>query len=313
MPLLCFRRLGFFAVVSSGCITTLAAEEQVPTTVRTELVAGNVYTLTGAGGNIALCTGEDGVLLVDSDYEARADGILAAAKAAGKAPLRFVINTHWHFDHVGGNEKLARAGALLVAHDHVRARMSSDQLIDHIDRRVPASPPGALPPLTFSDSLTIHLNGEEVRIIHVPPAHTDGDSLVLFRRANVLHVGDLCFSTGYPFIDVRAGGSLDGLVRAIDQALALTNESTRIIPGHGRVSSVAEFSAYRDMLATARDNVRALVDQGKTRDEVIAAKPTRDLDEKWGRGAFPPDTWVAVIYDAMAKTQTALPQQAGQR
>jgi cyclase len=300
MPFVRHHRLSLYLLAASaGCMAARGAEDPVPTAVRTEPVAGNVYTLTGAGGNVGLCVGDDGALLVDADYEARADNLLAAVKAAGKGPLRFVVNTHWHFDHVGGNEKLARAGALLIAHENVRTRMSTEQLIGHIDRRVPAAPAGALPVLTFSNTLTLHVNGEEVRIVHVEPAHTDGDSLVLFRNANVLQVGDIYFNGGYPFIDVRAGGSLDGMIRAIDQALALTNENTRIIPGHGRVSSVADFRAYREMLVTVRDRVRAMVKEGQTREAVIAAKPTRELDEKWGRGAFPPDPWVGIVYDGM--------------
>ncbi len=290
MPAVCFHRASLVFWAGVLCSVARAAEEVVPTTVRTEPVAGNVFTLTGAGGNVGMCVGDDGILLIDSDYAAR-----------GKAPLRFVVNTHWHFDHVGGNEKLARAGALLIAHENVRTRMSTEQRLGHIERRVPPSPAGALPSLTFRDTLTLYLNGDEVRIVHVESAHTDGDSLVLFRNANVLHVGDLYFNGGYPFIDVRAGGSLDGMIRAIDEALALTNESTRIIPGHGRVSGVADFRAYREMLVTVRDRVRALVNEGQTREAVIAASPTRELDEKWGRGAFPPDAWVGIVYDGMTR------------
>ena len=166
---------------------------------------------------------------------------------------------------------------------------------------MPPSPAAALPVITFSNALTFHWNGDEVQILHLEPAHTDGDSIIHFRKANVLHVGDIYFNGMYPFIDVNAGGSIDGMVRAVDRALALANEKTRIIPGHGPLSGVAELRAYREMLATVRDRVRAMVEQGKSRDEVIASKPTKDLDAEWGGGGFGPDMWVGIVYDGMSK------------
>jgi cyclase len=262
-------------------------------------VAGNVYMLAAAGGNMALSVGDDGGLLVDSDYAPLTEKIVAAVKALHPAPMRYVVNTHWHFDHVGGNAGLAQAGACIVAHENVRRRMSTEQFIAHIDHRAPPSPPAALPVLTYTDAMTLHWNGDDVRVIHVPPAHTDGDSFVYFEQANALHVGDVYFAEGYPFIDVRAGGSLDGVIQAVDRALTLANDQTKIIPGHGPLSDAKQLRVYREMLATARDRVRGLVQQGKSRAEVIASKPTRDLDEKWGHGGFEPDQWVAIMYDGM--------------
>jgi cyclase len=267
--------------------------------VRTIPVAKNVYLLAGAGGNLALSIGDDGGLLVDSEYAAMTDKVLAAAKELNPAPIRYIVNTHWHFDHVGGNLRLARAGTGIIAHENVRRRMSTEQVIGHIDHRSPPSPPAALPVLTYTDNLTLHWNGDDVRVIHVPPAHTDGDSFVYFEQANVLHVGDVYFAEGYPFIDVRAGGSLDGMIRAVDRALDLANDQTKIIPGHGPLSDTRQLREYRKMLATACDRVRTLVQQGKSRDEVLASKPTRDLDEKWGHGGFEPDQWVGIVYDGM--------------
>jgi glyoxylase-like metal-dependent hydrolase (beta-lactamase superfamily II) len=277
-----------------------AQQQQRKIEIKTIPVAGNVYMLAGAGGNLGLSVGEEGALLVDAEYALLSEKVIAAVEAVCPEPIRFVINTHWHFDHVQGNENLARAGALIVAHENVRKRMSAEQTLGALGRTVPPSPAAALPVITYREALAFHWNGDEVQVIHVDPAHTDGDSFVHFRKANVLHVGDVYFNGMYPFIDVNAGGSIDGMVRAADRALALANAQTRIIPGHGPLSDVAELRAYRDMLATVRDRVAALVQQGKSRDEVIASKPTQDLDARWGGGGFAPDMWVRIVYDGMS-------------
>ena len=296
------QRLIVLLLVLVGLAANLHAQQQRPEIeIKTTQVAENVYMLAGAGGNLGLSVGDDGALLVDAEYAQLTEKVVAAVKAVCQTPIRFVVNTHWHFDHVGGNENLAQAGALIVAHESVRERMSMEQALGALGRKVPPSPAAALPVITFSNALTFHWNGDEVQILHLEPAHTDGDSIIHFRKANVLHVGDIYFNGMYPFIDVNAGGSIDGMVRAVDRALALANEKTRIIPGHGPLSGVAELRAYREMLATVRDRVRAMVEQGKSRDEVIASKPTKDLDAEWGGGGFGPDMWVGIVYDGMSK------------
>ena len=282
-----------------GLAVNLHAQQQ-EIKIKTIPLADNVYMLMGAGGNLGLSVGEDGALLVDAEYAPLTEKVTAAVKAVCQTPIRFVVNTHWHFDHVQGNENLARAGALIVAHENVRKRMSTEQTLGGLGRTVPPSPEAALPVITFSDALTFHWNGDEVRVMHVDPAHTDGDSFVYFPKANVLHVADVWFNNMYPFIDVNAGGSIDGMIKAADRALALANEETKIIPGHGPLGSVVELWEYRQMLATVRDRVRALVQQGKSRDEVIASKPTKDLDEKWAK-AFAADAWIGIVYDGMSK------------
>jgi cyclase len=288
-------------LVAIAMVAVVEAQERREIQVKTIPLAENVYMLMGAGGNLGLSVGNDGALLIDSEYAQLTEKVTAAINDVSKAPIRFVINTHWHFDHVGGNESFAKAGAVIVAHENVRKRMSTEQVLGALGRRVPPSPAGALPVITYADTLTFHWNGEEVQVLHVEPAHTDGDSFVHFHKANVLHMGDVYFNGMYPFIDTNAGGSIDGMIKAVDRALGLVDEKTRIIPGHGPLSGVAELRAYREMLATARDRVQALVKQGKSRDEVIAAKPTKDLDEKWGRGGFEPDTWVGIVYDGTVK------------
>jgi cyclase len=286
-----------FVLLVVGLVANLHAQEQ-EIRIKTIPLGDNVYMLTGAGGNLGLSVGDDGALLVDAEYGQLTEKVIAAVKEVCEKPIRFVVNTHWHFDHVGGNENLAKAGALIVAHENVRKRMSTEQTLGGLGRTVPPSPTAALPVITFSDALTFHWNGDEVRVIHVDPAHTDGDSFVYFPKANVLHVADVWFNNMYPFIDVNAGGSIDGMIKAADRALSLANEETKIIPGHGPLGSVAELREYRQMLATVRDRVRALVEQGKSRDEVIASKPTKDLDEEWAK-AFAGDAWIGIVYDGM--------------
>jgi cyclase len=295
------QRIILVAVVGGGLVPTLWAQDRSKVEIRTIPVAENLYVLAGAGGNIALLTGDDGTLLIDDGYKELTEKTSAAVEAVSKTPIRLVVNTHWHSDHVGGNGEMAGMGAVVIAHESVRGRMSEDRHLAVVDRDVPASPPAALPKITFPDASTLYWNGEEVNLLHVPPAHTDGDSLVYFRKANVLHAGDTYFNGMYPFIDVNAGGSLDGMVKAADLALTLVNDQTKIIPGHGPLSDAAELKRYRNMLATVRDRVRALIKEGKSREEVIAAKPTGEFDGKWGGSWLPPDKWVGLVYDGMSK------------
>ena len=298
-----YRNVIPILLVTVGMAGPLAAQDWAKIEIHTIPLTDNLYVLANAGGNIALSVGEDGALLVDAGFEEMGEKVIAAVKAVNPRPLRLVVNTHWHFDHVGGNEQLVRAGATIIAQENVRKQMSAERYITVIDRRMPPSPAAALPDITFTDALTLHWNGDEVQVRRVPPAHTDGDVIVLFRKANVLHVGDTWFNGMYPFIDVSAGGSLNGMVRALDQALELADEKTKIIPGHGPVANKTELKQYRDMLATVRDRVHALIDQGKSRDEIIAAKPSKEFDGRWGRSWLDPDTWVGLVHDGMTRTR----------
>ena len=197
-----------------------------------------------------------------------------------------VLNTHWHFDHPGGNEFFGQHGARIIAQDNVRTRMGQDQFIEAFGFTFPPSPAAALPALTFPETLTVHHGAETIRLQHVAPAHTDGDVLMHFAQANVLHTGDLFFNGFYPFIDYSSRGWIGGMVAAADQALAMCDGRTRIIPGHGPLAAPADLKAARDMLATVQGRVEALLDAGKNLDEIVAAALTRDLDERWGKGFF---------------------------
>src|SRR5574341_1193442 len=243
----------------------LAAQQNFDTVkVTTVPVAPGVAMLQGLGGNIGVAVGPDGVFLIDDQYAPLTEKITAAIRALSPAPIRFLINTHWHGDHTGGNENLGRAGVLIVAHENVRRRMSVEQFIAAFNSRTPPAPAAALPVVTFTDTVTVYLNGDSVVVFHVAPAHTDGDAIIYFRHANVIHAGDTYFNGRYPFIDVSSGGSVDGMVAAADRMLALANAETKIIPGHGPLSNRAELQAYRDMLATVRDRVRRAIAAGQT-------------------------------------------------
>lgn len=269
--------------------------------VTSEKVAEGVYMLKGAGGNIGVSIGPDAVFLIDDQYAPLTPKVKAAIAALSDKPIRFVLNTHWHGDHTGGNENLGQTGALIVAHENVRRRMSAEQFVEAMGMKVPASAPAALPVVTFTEAVTFHLNGDEIHAFHVPPAHTDGDSVVHFRKANVIHAGDLFFNGVYPFIDLSSGGSVEGVIASADRMLALAGEATRIIPGHGPVGTRADLKAFRDVVAAARDRVVAQVKSGKTLEQVVAAGPTAEFDAKWGQGFMKPERFVSILYKDAAR------------
>ena len=264
--------------------------------IKTEKINATTYMLTGAGGNIGVSVGEDALFLIDDQYAPMTPKIKAALAAISSKPVKFVINTHWHDDHSGGNENFGKADAVIVAHENVRKRMSSGQLIEFLGRTVNASPKAALPVVTFTRDMTFHLNGEELYVVHMPNAHTDGDAIIKFRKSNVVHMGDLFFNKNYPFIDISSGGSIDGVIAAADKVLAEADDTTRIIPGHGALAGKADLAAYRAMLAAVASRIKALVREGKTLEQVQAAKPTADYDAAWGKGFIPPARMVEMVY-----------------
>jgi len=264
--------------------------------------------LTGPGGNIGVSFGEDGVLLIDDKYPQLGEKIAAAVQELSDKPVRFVINTHGHFDHVLGNEHFGRFGAVIVAHENVRKRMSVDRVVPMYNIHLPASSKAALPIITFTQDITFHLNGDEIHVFHAKEAHSDSDAVVHFRKANVVHTGDLYFAGVYPVIEVGGiypgtdfEGSIKGMIAAITYLLTLVDENTKVIPGHGPVSNKAELITYLAMLTTARDRMTKLIKEGKTQEQVIAAKPYADLDETWGKGIVSPELFVRIVYNDLSR------------
>jgi cyclase len=270
---------------------------------RSEKLAENLYALFGGGGNVALLTGGDGALLVDSELVELTPKLRAAVTRLSERPPRFVINTHFHFDHAGGNLSFGRGGAVILAHDNVRKHLMTRQVVNvGVDIVTEPTESEGLPVMTYGDGVRLHVNGEEILVRHVDDAHTDSDSFVYFSKANVLHTGDLFFNIGYPFVDGGNGGSLDGLIAAHKKALALCNDDTRVIPGHGPLAKKADFQGYHDMLVVIRDRVAKLVRANRTQEQVVAAKPAKEFDERWGKGLFNSDVFVARVYVDVART-----------
>ena len=294
-------RLTPLALVTLALLPSLlqAQDDLAKATVTAVRITDRLHMLVGPGGNIGVSSGPDGVFLVDDQYAPVTEKIRAAIAAFDQGAIRFVLNTHWHGDHTGGNENLGQRGTIVVAQDRVRTRMSAEQFIASLNERIPASPKAALPIVTFSESATFFLNDEEIHAFHVAGAHTDGDALVHFRRQNVIHTGDTYFNGYYPFIDVSTGGSIDGMITAADQILALANDSTRIIPGHGPLAARADVARYRTMLATIRDRVQVAVRRGDTLEQVQQATPSADFDPQWGKGFLTPAQFIAIVYTSL--------------
>lgn len=267
--------------------------------IATVPVADDIYMLVGPGGNIGVSIGEDGVLLIDDQFGPLSDKIKAAIAALTDQSINFVINTHWHGDHTGGNEAFANEGALIVAHDNVRVRMSKPFFSKFFNSESPASPEAALPVVTFNDALRLYVNGHTIQAQHVLPAHTDGDSIIWFREANVVHMGDTFFNGLMPFIDGASGGSIDGMIAAVENVMATINADTKIMPGHGPLTDADGLKAFHTMLKTVAGRMRQMIEEGRSLEEIIAAKPTAEFDAKWGNGFIKPDQWVELVHGTM--------------
>jgi glyoxylase-like metal-dependent hydrolase (beta-lactamase superfamily II) len=290
------------AVIVAGVLTVHPWAQQPDFSqvqIKTTRIAGNFYTLEGQGGTIGVLTGPDGVLMVDAQFAPLGDKIAAAIKQISDGRIRFLINTHVHGDHTGGNEHFAKLGAVILARENLRTRLEKPAPQANGQPGVP-SPPAALPVITYDAPLTIHMDGEDVRLVPVPLAHTDGDTMVYFPNANVIMVGDFYRSTGYPNIDRANGGTMNGMLAGFDAIAKLGRPDTKIVPGHGAIVDKAAVAEHKAMMIAVRDKVAALVRQNKTQEEVVAAKPTADFDSKVA-GASPAtaDRFVGQLYQEL--------------
>ena len=286
----------FLALLALLAFPALAQQDFSKVEIQAEKLSDNVYVLTGAGGNMGVSIGDDAVFLVDDQFAPLTPKIEAAIAKLTAKPVRFVLNTHWHFDHTGGNESFGSTGALIVAHESVRKRMSAEGFIEFLGMKFKAEPRQALPVVTFTRDVTFHINGEEVYVVHLANAHTDGDAIVHFRKSDVVHMGDIFFNGRYPFIDTSSGGTVEGVIAAADRVLQFSSERTRIIPGHGPLARRADLQAYRDMLAKVSGRVGEQVRAGRSLEEVQAAKPTADFDAVWGKGFLNPLRFTEMLY-----------------
>ena len=266
------------------------------TPITTTKLYDNLFLLQGAGGNMAAQIGPDGKILIDSSYLTAAPRILDALKALSADPLDALINTHWHVDHADGNQAMHQAGFTIFAHSKTRERLSTPQSVKLLGISLPAYPAAAWPVVTFDDSLHAFHNGDQLDLVHFAPAHTDTDIYIHFHNANVLHLGDIWFNGFYPFIDEGTGGTIDGMIRAAEVALAVADANTKIIPGHGPLGSKAEVRKFHDMLAAVRDKVAALKTSGASEQEALAKKPTADFDAANGVGMMSPDQFAGLVY-----------------
>jgi glyoxylase-like metal-dependent hydrolase (beta-lactamase superfamily II) len=297
------RRTLLLALAGAAFAGRAAAQDFSKVEIRTEKLSDSIYMLAGAGGNIGLSIGEDSVFVIDDQFAPLAPKIKAAIAKLTPKPVQWVLNTHFHYDHTGGNEEFGKAGALIVAHHNVRRRMSVDQLINFAGNANPqkASPKVALPVVTVAGEISFHINGDEVHAFHVPRAHTDGDLIVHFRKGNVVHMGDVFFNGTYPFIDGGSGGTAEGAIAAYDRVLALADERTKIIPGHGPLATRADLQAMRDMMSTVLLRIQDLRRAGRSDADIRAAKPTAPFDERYGRGFIKAEAFVQQMLEVSAR------------
>ncbi len=256
----------------------------------------NLFLLQGVGGNMALQTGPDGKILIDSSYSTAVPAILDAIKKAGDGPADALINTHWHFDHTDGNAGIHAAGYTIFAHENTRKRLTTPQTIKAFGMSLDPAPAAAWPTVTFDSTMHAWQNGDSLDLVHFEPAHTDSDIYIHFHKADVLHVGDTWFNGFYPFIDESSGGSIGGMIAANVTALNVASDTTKIIPGHGPVGSKGDLQRFHDVLSAIRDKVAALKSSGASENEAIAKKPTAEFDSVWGHGILTPDQFTGIVY-----------------
>jgi glyoxylase-like metal-dependent hydrolase (beta-lactamase superfamily II) len=295
---------GFFgpraAHAAAGNTVDKIRDAAANTPITVHRLRGNVNILEGSGGNIAVLTGQDGKVFIDAGITASRPRVLEAVNSLGNDSIRHLINTHWHFDHTDGNQWLTSEGAAIVAHENTQKHLLTAQRVEDWDFNFPASPLPAIPSEVFSSEKVLKLNRTTLALKHYEPAHTDSDISVTFAEADIVHTGDTYWNGVYPFIDYSTGGNIEGMIKATEANLAVTTGSTIVIPGHGNpISNRAELNAYYEMLVAVHENVSKLKQQGRSLDEIIAAKPTADYDSKWGQFVIDPAFFTKLVYEGV--------------
>jgi cyclase len=291
------------AALAAGIARAQQAPDFSKVEIKNEKVADNLYLLTGQGGNMALLVGNNGPLLVDDQFAPLAPKIVAAvASLSGGKPVRFLLNTHFHGDHAGGNAEFGKAGSVIIAHDNTLKRLSTEQTSGLTGTKSPPQPPEAWPVITFADAASLHVNGEDIEAVHVANAHTDTDAIIYFKKSNVVHTGDVFAGPQYPFIDAGSGGSMDGVIAALGTVLARINDDTKIIPGHAPVQKKTDLEAFRKMLMDVRERIARDIRAGKTQEQVVAANLTKEYDAKSGKGFITPTIFVQRAYVDLKRT-----------
>lgn len=284
-------RLLACAIAAQSAVPAAAQSDFDKVEIRAEEIAPGVAVLFGAGGNIGVSHGEDATVIIDDQFAPLSAKIEQAVADLGASPVKYVLNTHWHYDHTGGNENFGKTGATIFAHDNVRVRMAAGEN---------PSPRVALPVVTYDKGLRLHLNGDTIKLMFLGGGHTDGDSVVIWQEKNVVHMGDLYFNiNGFPFIDVSSGGSAVNALTSLDMVIGMIDDQTKVIPGHGPMSNKADLVAYRAMMADAITRVRALQQQGMTLEQALAAKPLAGIER--GQGFVGPDAFVTAIWNSIAE------------
>jgi len=263
-----------------------------------QLHNNGTYMLVGKGGNIGLSVGDDGVLLIDSQFKQLTDKILSAInnRITDKS-VKFLINTHWHQDHSGGNENFVKNGAIIIAHENVRERLNAEQFVDFLNKTFEASPLNALPTITYKDSITFYFNEDKIDVYHLPNAHTDGDSIIYFNKRNIIHTGDIYVNGRYPFIDHSSGGSIDGIITGIEKIISIIDNETKIIPGHGLLSNLGELQDYLIMLKDIRQQVLTMVNNGATLNEIIKSDITSKYDNLYSDSFINSGDFLGFVYN----------------
>ncbi|MEO1082287.1 MAG: MBL fold metallo-hydrolase [Pseudomonadota bacterium] len=280
------------------------AQEMDDVVIEAQALRDGIYMLTGRGGNIGLSVGEDATFIIDDQFAPLTEKIVAAIAKISDRPVDYVLNTHWHYDHTGGNENFGKSGSLILAHDNVRTRMVAGQTMGS-GRVIEPAPDAALPVVTFNDELGLHVNGQTVRGIHVKAAHTDGDMIIHFAEANAMHMGDIFNHGSYPFIDLGSGGNINGIIDGCAKALELADDDTLIIPGHGVLANKDDLQRYHDRLFAIRDRIAELMERGNSIEEILAAKPTADYDKEVNTGGFvKPEGFIKAVVSSLENQET---------